>query len=254
MYQVIIADDEYFLRKELKLTVPWEEHGFELIYAAKDGIDAKEAVLKYKPHLLITDIKMPRMDGLSLVKELRELDALSGLKIIIISGFNEFDFVLEALRLGVIDFLLKPINDDHLVRNLEKIKNQLDSQNISEEEELTSKLNKADTGNIYVKKAQAYIEKNYKKDIVVKEVAEYLNISESYLSKLFVRVLDMRFSEYVNYYKIIMSIDLLKENRLKIHEIAYEVGFNDYKYYSSVFKKVIGLTPTEYRSKSIGAE
>lgn len=247
MYKVIIADDEYFLRKELKLTVPWAELGFELIYEAKDGIEAKEAVMKHKPNVLITDIKMPRMDGLTLVRELKKTKELTDLKIIVISGYDEFNFAIEALRLGVVDFLLKPINDQSLLKNLKNIKKQLDSLNKPTEDKLKNKLNNKPTGNIYIKRAQTYIEENYKEDIGVKEVAEHLKISESYLSKLFVKVLGIRFSEYVNYYKIMKSLDLLKQNQLKIHEISDEIGFNDYKYYSSVFKKVTGLTPSEYK-------
>lgn len=116
MYRVVIADDEPMIRKGLRETIEWDNLGLEVSGEAANGRQALELVRSTCPHILITDIKMPEMDGIDLIREVKTLER--GMKIIILSGFSDYAYLKEAIRLGVESYLLKPIDNDELVSNL----------------------------------------------------------------------------------------------------------------------------------------
>ena len=115
MYRVVIADDESIIRKGLRELVEWDALGLEVSGEAANGVEALEFVKSFKPHILITDIKMPEMDGISLIKAIKELG--SDIKIIIISAHSDYAFLKKAIKLGVESYLLKPIDNDELTSN-----------------------------------------------------------------------------------------------------------------------------------------
>lgn len=264
MYKVIIADDEILLRKEMVLTIPWNSFGFEVIAEASNGIEAFEIVKGKKPDVLITDIRMPGLDGLSLIEKLKDICTM---KYIVVSGYSEFEYAIQAIKLGVTDYILKPIDEQNIIERMQKIKVELDSLNsevtavendISEEVrgieqdiDKNSELKKP-SSNFYIHKAIKYIDKHYAENLSLKSVAEVLFISESYLSKLFVRYLNLRFTEYINSVRIAKAVELLKNEDYKIHEISVIVGYNEYRYFDTVFKKIVGITPLQYKNSCIG--
>ena len=118
MYKVFLIEDEIVIREALERMIPWNEYGFELVGKAKDGEIALPMIRKTKPDVLITDIKMPFMDGLTLSgivkKEIPEI------RIVIVSGYDDFEYARKAIALGVDDYLLKPIAKADFVRVLQK--------------------------------------------------------------------------------------------------------------------------------------
>ena len=116
MYKVLIVDDEPFILDGLKHVINWEEHGLEIIASAKNGIEALEIMEKSKVDILITDIKMPKMDGLELMRNIKQKNL--NMKTIILSGYSEFDYAREAARLGIENYLLKPIEEEELSATL----------------------------------------------------------------------------------------------------------------------------------------
>ncbi|MEH7414500.1 response regulator [Neobacillus drentensis] len=121
MYKVLLVDDEKFIRKGLYKIIDWQKYGFEICDEAEDGVQAYELIQSQKPDLVITDIKMPVLDGLDLIKRVVNSNNKYSPKFIILSGFNEFKFAQQAIRYGVEDFLLKPINEKELNAILEKL-------------------------------------------------------------------------------------------------------------------------------------
>ena len=117
MYRVVIADDEPVIRKGLRETVEWDSLGLEISGEAADGAQALALVRSTHPDLLITDIKMPEMNGIELIREVKKLSW--DVKIIILSGFSDYAYLKEAIRLGVESYLLKPIDNEELVANLQ---------------------------------------------------------------------------------------------------------------------------------------
>lgn len=126
MYRVVIADDEALIRKGLRELVEWDALGLEVSGEAANGIEALKFVKLFKPHVLITDVKMPEMDGIALVKEIKKLG--SDIKIIIISAHSDYTFLNKAIKLGVDSYLLKPIDNDELTSNLADMVNNIEKE------------------------------------------------------------------------------------------------------------------------------
>ena len=110
MYRVIIADDEPVIRRGLRETIEWDALGLEIAGEAADGTEALELIREIRPEILITDIRMPEMDGIQLIREVRELEM--NVKITILSGYSDYDYLKAAIRLGVDNYLLKPIDNE----------------------------------------------------------------------------------------------------------------------------------------------
>lgn len=125
MYKLIIVDDQPVIRKGLVKLVDWEEMGIEIAGEASNGLEALELILRENPHLMICDIKMPGMDGLELMKECRKIN--SGIKTVVLSGYNDFAYVKEALRYGVENYLLKPVDRDELVSTVLNVINKFEN-------------------------------------------------------------------------------------------------------------------------------
>lgn len=118
MYRVVIADDNNLIREALKRTIPWSRLDCEVVAEAEDGIEEKQAILKYRPDIILTDIKMPGMDGLEVAEYLKEHKIET--KVILITGYNDFQYAQKAVKLGVFDLVLKPIQDGELIKILER--------------------------------------------------------------------------------------------------------------------------------------
>ena len=127
MIKVFLVEDESVIREMLRDKIPWEEYGYEFVGEASDGEMALPLIRKLKPHVLITDIKMPFMDGLSLSKIVSA--ELPKTKIIIISGYDDFEYARTALELGVTQYLLKPITRMALRKTLLELKDKLEQEN-----------------------------------------------------------------------------------------------------------------------------
>jgi two-component system response regulator YesN len=245
MIKVVIADDEYFIRKEMEKIIDWHRAGCEIVGSAKNGREAKELVRSNKADLLITDIKMPFVDGLSVIQDLHDQD--KEMEFIIISGYSDFTYALQGIKFGVSDYLLKPIDSTELMNAVKKIVSKKEGFSLHREENPI--IEQAAQTNRFIKSALEYVEKHYASPLNLQEVAESLSISSSYLSKLFVDKLEMRFTQFVNLYRIKISQQYLKSTDKTVEEIASLVGYNDYKYFSQVFKSISGMTPMQFKSE-----
>jgi len=236
MYKVIIADDEAIIRKGLRELVDWENLGLNLTAEACDGAEAFELIKDLTPHILITDIKMPEMDGISLVKNIKESGI--NIKIIIISAHSDYEFLKEAILLGVESYLLKPIDNDELTSLLSDVVKKLTK-------EIPYNIQKKGTG--AVRTVTSYIEEHYYERITLKMMADHLGMNTSYLGQLFKRETGEAFADYINYYRIEKAKELLLDPRYKVYEVAGKVGFTDYNYFLKIFKKITGISPKEIK-------
>lgn len=241
------------------MTTPWEKYNCKIIGEAENGLDGLELVTRLKPHLVFTDIRMSGLDGLTMIQKAREL---VDCEFVIISGYDEFEYAKKAIALGVKDYLLKPIDDSELEKVLENLVKEVGKK--EQLKHLYEEIKSADNnkllffqeyfssaaeaaGDNYVSAAVKYIMTNYQRDIGIKEVAEYLRISESYLSRLFKSETAYTFVEYLTYFRLKKALELLRDKKCKIYEIAHLVGYCDARYFSKLFKSYLGLTPREFR-------
>lgn len=131
MLKIFLAEDEVIVRETIKRMIPWEDLGFELVGEAADGEMALPLLLRQKPDLLITDIKMPFMDGLTLAKVAKK--EISGLKVVILSGYDDFNYAKQAINIGVEDYLLKPITKNALIERLTEIRSRYEHEKTQKE-------------------------------------------------------------------------------------------------------------------------
>lgn len=131
MLKIFLAEDEVIVRETIKRMIPWENLGFELVGEAADGEMALPLLLRQKPDLLITDIKMPFMDGLTLAKVAKK--EIPGLKVVILSGYDDFNYAKQAINIGVEDYLLKPITKNALLERLTEIRSRYEHEKTQKE-------------------------------------------------------------------------------------------------------------------------
>lgn len=396
MLKMLIADDELIIRRGLKSALDWGELGIEVIAEAEDGEIAYEKSKKYLPDIILVDINMPFMNGLELIEKINEI--LPDTLILIITGHDEFDYAKKAVKLNVVDYILKPVDEDVLYEVIQRIiqllkekkqkkvvnevvnqevkknfnnirekflldllmnridKNEIEAKlkyyginyssniglvvikpldninvydrnyemnkellyfsikNIMVEllEEFKSGIVIQDGGNLvtlvnYENKTKWYelnakIEKNiefylhrniiivqdiakegieeigityknmicrikkeesytpivilakkyieqyyYKKGITLSEVASFVNVNPTYLSRLLKSELGNSFADYLTKVRINKSIEFMNNHSLKMYEIADQVGYNTQHYFSTAFKKIMKISPNNYK-------
>lgn len=351
----MIVDDEPLVIKAISYIVENNLDDIDIVAKISDGANAIEMAGEKNPDIIFMDIKLAGLNGLQAIKEINNFspDTI----IVIISAYDNFSYAQKAVKLGVMDYLLKPVDKRDIINILQKARNRLKnkslenvkslSENVNynfnppwklekklfnaieygnkekalieldnivnsldigddltvleiyfqeitavilrllyedmpEEEfkdikrnELQQKIRKAETrdelinsvkenflfliktvsssvninNNPLLIKARNYIDKNYNKDITLKEIADYVALSPSYLSKLFKEQFKITVIDYLTEVRINAAIRLLDNSKLAIKQIAARVGYNDSNYFSKVFKKNTGQTPTEFRSE-----
>lgn len=249
MYRVIIIEDENVVRQGIILTTNWAKLGCVVVGEAANGEAGVELIRQLQPDLVVTDVKMPKKDGVEMIAMLRELGCES--KFILLTAYSDFKYAQSALRLGVSDYLIKPLKDGDLENSIERIfkkKDTVATESVKENKLLDADLYKK-VNNRYVKEAMEYIGRHYKEDLNITTVAEKLEISEGHLSRMFKKETDFTFTNYLVHYRIQIAMELLKDYQSKVYLVAEKVGYTDTNYFSVQFKKIVGLSPSEYQNQ-----
>ena len=264
MYSVLIVEDEPMMRQYLLNNLSLIHPEFQVVNVARNGKEAVSVLEKTAFDLIITDIQMPGMDGLSFVKQLR--DAGSSIPVIILTGYDEFEYARAGLRLGVAEYLLKPLNDSELCRVLEAIKGKIETKRNSvylpdswTDESIRDFLSRCFSGTNpnseqanLSERAAAYISSHFTEPITQADVADALGITPAYLSSIFHEEKGESYTKFLTRLRMIQSAMLLKSNPdLTISAIAEQCGYLSDKHFISVFKKFFGTTPNEYRKQGL---
>ena len=253
MTGVMIVDDEKYVRMGIKNETDWALIGCEVVAEASNGEEALELAGKTRPDLVISDIRMPRMDGLQLAGELME--RYPGIKIIFLTAYDEFEYARQAVRLGVSDYILKPFGDGELEASVQRLLH-LHPNTPASARELEDKLvplkDKNETANRYVALAIGYIEEHYNDPgFSIGMLADRIGVSEGYISRLFKSETDTGINNYLIRYRIRKAMDYLKDAQIKVYEVAEKVGYQDIAYFSNTFKKLVGKSPSEYQTRGL---
>jgi len=259
MVSVVVVEDEKVLRRGLVLATPWKEYGCRIVGDAGNGIEGEELILKVNPDIVITDVIMPGLNGIEMIERLYgKVEA----EYIILSGYADFAFAQQAIKLGVKRYLLKPIDEKELkdtikdlVGEIKKREKSLHFSNIITNKGVDRDLffkeyivnHNRDYKEKYLEEALSLIEKHYAENLTASDVAEYLGISESSFVKLFKNRTGYTYLKYLTLYRMKNSIKFLADKSKRTTEVAAMVGYSDYRYFSEVFKKYLGITPNEYR-------
>lgn len=247
--KVLIVDDEKLERVLIHKGYKWEDNGFEVVGEAASGMEALEMVKEHKPQIVLTDICMPSMDGLELSEKILQINP--GTFIVIITGYREFDYARRAIKIGVEDFLLKPVNISELGNITKKLKEKITFKAYQKSMNKIVDIRETERvkqGNRVVNEALKYVDSNiFDPELTLKMVASKVFSNESYLSRAFKKEIGVTFVEYISKKRIEESVRLLNTTDMKVYEIAEKIGFRDSHYFSLCFKKHIGITIKEYK-------
>lgn len=275
MYQVVIIDDEPIIVTGLTQAIQWSKWDCEVAGSAADGEEGLALIRKLQPDIVFTDISMPNMNGLVMIAGLKS--QFPDTHVTILTGFRDFEYAREAIRLGVDRFLLKPSKMAELEEALDYMVAQLreedasragaaagardtaadavaeaapaeaDLQSGSDDDHPVSAESAA--SNFIVTHALEYISDHYAEKVRLSDVADSVYVSQWHLSKLLNAITGKGFSEILNGIRIERAKELLKNPAYRIGDVAEKVGFNDLAHFSRVFKKETGMSANEYRNR-----
>jgi len=246
---IIIADDEVIERMvlEKKLKSSYEDECE--VRVAANGKEAVQMFLDQPASVVILDISMPVMGGLEAAELIRAADRTSS--IIFLTAFDDFEYAKKAISVRATDYLLKPCEDEELISSVEEgFRQEAKMKELYGTEAPVSSaaagIEQAEPKDIHIR-IQSYIEKNYKNDLSVSEMAEHFKYAEPYFCKIFKQYFGRSFVSYLTDYRIKKAKQLLTETSMTVSEIGKETGYPDSNYFTKVFRRKTGVTPSDYR-------
>jgi two-component system response regulator YesN len=243
--RILLVEDEIKIRQGIRSLVESILTTGLHIMEATNGKEAWEWLRTQDDvDLVMTDIRMNEMDGIELLKRVQQSDP--DIAVVIISGHDEFIYAREALRYGVVDYLLKPIDRVELARVLNKIKEKWITKNGTGGESAADDKHD-DKERLLIRRVKELVNECLDQDISLQFLAERVYLHPKYLSDMFKRETGQNLSDYVTERRMNKARKLLKETTLKIPDISLMCGFANPKYFRALFKQQTGCTPTEFR-------
>ena len=236
--RVLLADDEAAILDGYKLLFDWEKYQCEVVGTAMDGREAVEKARELKPDIVIMDINLPKLNGLEAIRAIQETaPADHPIYMIVVTGYDEFSYCQEALRLRVSDFLLKPIDFDAFGEVIEGVVKKV-MENPNRQVVLSDTL----------KKIVDYVNENLSdEDMRLTLLAENMNMNPNYISQLFKKELGCGYHAYLNQVRVEKAKKYLRQTNEPITVVAELVGFSDYRIFTKIFKGIVGVTPSQFR-------
>lgn len=276
MYKVMIVDDEPIIVEGLKIAIDWANWDCKIVGTASNGLEGLELVRQLEPDMLISDISMTNMDGLAMVAAIKS--EYPDIEVCLLTGFRNFEYAQQAIKLGVTRFLLKPSKIDELQEAIEAMIANLKEKGSTGEEENVGdsmwntndveekyiyetfiknhpecdtpekdRLKYTDANSYILKNALKFIYEHYKLKLSLLDVAEQCYVSNWHLSKLLNQYTGRGFFEIINTIRIDKAKELLGNKAYKIQDVSDEVGFQDVTHFCRIFKSYVGTSPSEYR-------
>lgn len=235
---LLIADDENLELKVLEKTIKKFFLNELEIFMASNGKQAAQISDETEINIALLDVEMPGMNGIELAKLLREKNP--DCIIIFITAYDRFDYAIEAMHIKAFDYLLKPWKEEKLTGLISEA--IVNIKELSLENSVNENLQESQKSAI-----KKYIKENYKRDISAGDVAGILGYSDVYFSKIFKQLFDDTFINYLTKVRIDKAKVLLKDVGFNIKEVGASVGYTDSNYFTKVFKRAVGMSPSEYR-------
>lgn len=260
MFNLLIADDEPLMRRGIRKLIDLSNLEIKEIFEAKTGEEALQIFEEFRPEIVLLDINMPKVDGLTVAKKIKQIAPTT--KIAIITGYNYFDYAQTAIKIGVEDYILKPISKSDVSEIIAKLVYMLqrDKRSMEAEKLLQRILERKvveieDSKNDYRELIQNVMEDNYSKsEFSLVVLSEKLSLSQGYLSGIFKKNFGIPFQDYLLQKRMEKAKILLLTTELKNYEIAEQIGFEDVNYFGMKFKKYYGISPKQYKDQVVQNE
>ena len=239
-YKVVIIDDEQIIVEGLKKVVKWADFNCEVAGTAANARSGADLIRELEPDILITDICMPGQNGLNMLAGLRS--EFPDLQVTVLTGYRDFAYAQEAIRLGVTRFLLKPSRMAEINEALEVMTARLLADEAKNRED-------PNTGSFVVNQALAYMNEHYAEKLTLQELAEQCYVSQWHLSKLLNKYTEQSFYDILNGIRINAAKELLRDPALRVSDVGMKVGYADPAHFARTFKKLTGQSANEYRNR-----
>lgn len=243
MYNVLLVDDDIYIRQGLRNLIQWNESGFSIAGEAGNGMEAYDWMLRHRPDVVITDIRMPVLDGLELAAK-AAAEYPSPVFFIIVSGYEDFKYAQQAVRCGVRDYLLKPIDEDELRLALSGIASHLRQARLTG----PAAADGIDSAPGRLEQIKRHIDGHFREELSLKSIAAEFYMNPVYLGQLFRRTYGILFNDYLLALRIEAAKKLLRSTDMLVYEIAEYVGFNTPSYFVAQFEKLERMKPSRFRS------
>jgi len=234
MINIVIVEDEYRVRQGLRNLITKLDLACKVVGEAENGYDGLLMINDLQPDVVITDIQMPKMNGLEMIKNVSDLNIET--KFVILTGHAEFEYAQRGIRLGVYEYLLKPITITKVRALLESLVSPVAKEDEGEEIKYSKIVH--DMKNI--------IDKNFGLRLGLDSFAEKYRLTPEYISALFAKEVGMAYSTYIKKVRVEKAQELLLNSNMKIYEVACQVGYPDQKYFSKIFKEYTGVSAKQY--------
>ena len=235
--KVLLVDDEIIIRQGFRQLFDWEAHDCEVVGEAADGMEALSQIDALNPDIVTMDINIPIMNGLKVIQLSRMKHPETAF--IIVSGYDDFAYCREALRLQITDYILKPVDYEEFGACIDNLKIALFQKKASvgsdgQEERIINKIVR-------------FVQSHLAEEISLSVLAEEFHFSTQYVSQLFKNEIGVNFLTYLTNIRMEKAKKLLLNTDLPIAEISEQSGYGDYRVFTKVFKKSEGVTPSQYR-------
>lgn len=245
MYRVVLVDDERLILEGLSKVVPWKNMDCTVAGMACDGREGLALIRRERPDIVFTDIRMPNMDGLTMLAALHS--EFPRMQMAVLTAYRDFDYAQQAINLGVCRYLLKPSKMEEITQAIETMTAKL-RELPPEKDGEDAEPEGGEAGSFIVHSALEYMRRHCTERISLTDVAESVYVSQWHLSKLINRHMGQSFFDLLGSMRIERAKELLADPAMRVHAVAEAVGYSDVAHFSKSFKKIVGKTPGEYRA------
>ena len=248
--KVLIVEDEDMIRLGLVNTIDWLGMQCSVVGSAPDGVTGLQMIRDLHPDIVMTDIKMPGMNGIDMLEKAQETCSFYS---ILLTSYAEFEYARRAISLQANEYLLKPLDEEKLRQVIDKIhrdalqrRRQDETITIPEPAAMPALPDGLSSGNPLIDKVLKRIADCSQQRISIESIAGDLFISPSYLSRRFKQVMGRTFLDVLNLHRVQTALRMIREGATSVASISEKTGFSDYKHFCNVFKRYTGMTPREY--------
>lgn len=249
MYKLLIVDDEAFIRKGILKLVDFEKLGIDEQYEASNGTEGFALYKQHSPQLVLLDINLPQINGLDLARMIKEQN--QPVKIAMITGYDYVDYAISAIKIGVDDYILKPVSrqdvTDVLIKLIDRYETEMKAQAV--QQVVTGLVDHPQEATLKQKLQECIEQSLSDPNLSLTSVATSFGYASSYLSTRFKNLFGMSFQDYVLLQRMERAKLLLLTTTLKNYEIAERIGIVDVNYFNTRFKLKYGMTPKQYVSQ-----
>lgn len=251
MVRIVVIDDEQLIRRGLQKIIEMSGGNYELVGEAADGEEGRKLLLRLAPDIAVVDVKMPKKNGLEMIEEY-VAQGLGKTRFIVLSAYDDYAYTRKAIKLGICDYLLKPVNRFDFLRQLEETAGLLRKERAVGGE--GGERGAGDDGGAAadaVKRAMEYIDRCFYQELTLACMAEKVHMHPNYFGNLFKKKTGVSYLAYLTGVRMEKARELLDNPNLKVYEVCQIVGYYSPRHFSKVFKRHVNMTPNEYRERNL---